>query len=337
MARPRDAQLRGPSRDPEVPGPRRNGARRLAGADPGQPRRLPPPEQPRPRHPAPVPSGLRGGQPPLLRPPPERSGVAARGGLRQGDRSEMGDRLGGAHALQRELRLPADAPPGGPSGNRQGDRRVRMAPRRALVPPGVKHPGGSRHPSRRVGGGVHHQALLGVRDAARPLLAGVSGGASAVGGLGGVGGGLRRRCRSPLWSGLRPLPRGTAAVGIRRRGPPDPRPARAPRGSRGLDMEPGNLNPLEIFAVLTSAGGTWLLARNSPLGWWIGLVGIVLYGFVFYQARLFAEIGLQVVYFVTSLQAIYIWLHGGERKRERPGSRISPLWVLSTLVLARAG
>lgn len=94
------------------------------------------------------------------------------------------------------------------------------------------------------------------------------------------------------------------------------------------------MEPLEIFAVLTSAGGTWLLARNSPLGWWIGLVGIVLYGFVFYQARLFAEIGLQVVYFVTSLQAIYIWLHGGEKKRERPLSRISLRWVLITVVLA---
>jgi nicotinamide mononucleotide transporter len=94
------------------------------------------------------------------------------------------------------------------------------------------------------------------------------------------------------------------------------------------------MDPLEAFAVLTSAGGTWLLARNSPLGWWIGLVGIVLYGFVFYQARLFAEIGLQVVYFVTSLQAIYIWLHGGAKKRERPISRISPRWVLITLVLA---
>lgn len=99
-------------------------------------------------------------------------------------------------------------------------------------------------------------------------------------------------------------------------------------------MELGNLNPLEVLAVLTSAGGTWLLARNSPLGWWIGLVGIVLYGFVFYQARLFAEIGLQVVYFVTSLQAIYIWLYGGEKKKERPVSRISPKWVLITLVLA---
>jgi nicotinamide mononucleotide transporter len=99
-------------------------------------------------------------------------------------------------------------------------------------------------------------------------------------------------------------------------------------------MDVHNLNPLEVLAVLTSAGGTWLLARNSPLGWWIGLVGIVLYGFVFYQARLFAEIGLQVVYFVTSLQAIYIWLHGGDRKKQRPVSRIPPRQVLITLVLA---
>jgi nicotinamide mononucleotide transporter len=94
------------------------------------------------------------------------------------------------------------------------------------------------------------------------------------------------------------------------------------------------MNPLEIFAVVTSAGGTWLLAKNRPLGWWVGLVGITAYAFVFYRVRLFAEVGIQVVYFVTSLQAIWIWLHGGRRKQERPVGRITPRWAFLTLLAA---
>jgi nicotinamide mononucleotide transporter len=94
------------------------------------------------------------------------------------------------------------------------------------------------------------------------------------------------------------------------------------------------MDPLEIFAVVTSAACTWLLAKNKPLGWWIGLVGVTAYAVVFYRVRLFAEVGIQVVYFVTSLQAIWIWLHGGRQKKERPIGRLTLRWALITLVVA---
>lgn len=94
------------------------------------------------------------------------------------------------------------------------------------------------------------------------------------------------------------------------------------------------MDPLELFAVITSAGGTWLLARNRPLGWWVGLVGIVVYAIVFYRVRLFAEVGIQVVYFVTSLQAIWLWLHGGSARKERPVGRITSRQIVITLIAA---
>jgi nicotinamide mononucleotide transporter len=73
---------------------------------------------------------------------------------------------------------------------------------------------------------------------------------------------------------------------------------------------------------------------NRPLGWWIGLVGVVAYAVVFYRVRLFAEVGIQAVYFVTSLQAIWIWLHGGQQKQERPVSRLTLRWALILLAVA---
>lgn len=74
---------------------------------------------------------------------------------------------------------------------------------------------------------------------------------------------------------------------------------------------------LEMSAVVTGAWSVWLLSRNSPLGWWVGLMSVVLFAWVFAGVRLYAEVGIQVFYFVTSVQAIWIWLRGGDRGNER--------------------
>ncbi|WP_254567994.1 nicotinamide riboside transporter PnuC [Oscillatoria sp. HE19RPO] len=84
---------------------------------------------------------------------------------------------------------------------------------------------------------------------------------------------------------------------------------------------------LEAVAVVTSAWSVWLLSKNSPLGWWIGLVGVLAYTWVFYQVRLYGEVAIQLFYLVTSLQAIYSWLHGGENHTEKPIARIPPRWM----------
>lgn len=99
---------------------------------------------------------------------------------------------------------------------------------------------------------------------------------------------------------------------------------------------PIELSVLETVAVVTYAWSVWLLAKNNPLGWWIGLIGTALYGIVFYQAKLYAEVGLQAFYFITSLQAIYIWLRGGQNHTEKPVGHISRKGLILTVILAIA-
>lgn len=91
------------------------------------------------------------------------------------------------------------------------------------------------------------------------------------------------------------------------------------------------LAPLEAVASVAYAWSVWLLARNHPLGWWVGLVGVSAYAVVFFEARLLAEVGLQAVYFVTSLQAIWLWLRGGPARTERPVSSLPAWWWAATL------
>jgi len=95
------------------------------------------------------------------------------------------------------------------------------------------------------------------------------------------------------------------------------------------------LTHLEAWAAVSFAWSVWLLARNHPAGWFVGLLGVSLYGLLFWQVKLYGEVGLQAFYFLTSLQAIWIWRRAREpladdssARAERPVGRIPRFWLL---------
>ena len=104
---------------------------------------------------------------------------------------------------------------------------------------------------------------------------------------------------------------------------------------------PGSQTTIEVFSVITGVWSVWFLSRNHPFGWFIGLPSVAGFAIVFFQVRLFAEVGIQIFYFVTSLQAIYIWLRGGQGRTPRPVSSADrrvllltiPAVVVATLLL----
>ncbi len=93
-------------------------------------------------------------------------------------------------------------------------------------------------------------------------------------------------------------------------------------------------NPLETFAVVTGAVSVWLLAHNKVAGWFVALASVAAFGWVFYQVKLYGEVGIQTFYFFTSLQAIWLWMRGGADRQERPVRRVPGRLVLPTLVVA---
>lgn len=96
---------------------------------------------------------------------------------------------------------------------------------------------------------------------------------------------------------------------------------------------------LELFAAVVGAISVWLSVRQNVLSWPTAIVNVVLYTLVFYQARLYADMGLQVVYAVLSVYGWYEWLYGGEGRTELHVSRTSPSLaaLLSLIALAGAG
>lgn len=71
------------------------------------------------------------------------------------------------------------------------------------------------------------------------------------------------------------------------------------------------MNPYEAIGVLFGIVSVWLIAHQNVWGWPSGLVNVLLFIVVFYDARLYAATGLQVVYVALLLYGWYSWQRGG--------------------------
>ena len=92
------------------------------------------------------------------------------------------------------------------------------------------------------------------------------------------------------------------------------------------------MSPLELIAALVGALSVWLSVRQNIWSWPTAIVNVVLYAIVFYEAKLYADMGLQVVYAVLSIYGWYEWLYGGAGRTElrvtRTGARLGVLLAL---------
>ena len=71
------------------------------------------------------------------------------------------------------------------------------------------------------------------------------------------------------------------------------------------------MSTLELAAALVGAISVWLSVRQHIWSWPTAIVNVVLYAVVFFQAKLYADMGLQVIYAVLSVYGWYEWLYGG--------------------------
>ncbi len=92
------------------------------------------------------------------------------------------------------------------------------------------------------------------------------------------------------------------------------------------------IGPLEISANLITTASILLAGRNSIHTWWTGIIGCVLFGVLFYDARLYADVALQVFFLATSISGWWAWLHG-RRGEPLPITR-SGVRLLLTLFVA---
>lgn len=91
---------------------------------------------------------------------------------------------------------------------------------------------------------------------------------------------------------------------------------------------------IELIAVVLTLLAVFLTARQIIWCWPLGMVSVTLYALVFYNAKLYADMGLQALYFGLAIYGWWAWLHGGEGHGEL---RVSLASNRARMVLATIG
>src|SRR5688500_625675 len=92
-------------------------------------------------------------------------------------------------------------------------------------------------------------------------------------------------------------------------------------------------SPLEGIAAVFGVVSVYLSTRQNIWSWPTAIVNVGLYTIVFYQGRLYGQMGLQPIYLALSAYGWYQWLHGGAQRSELRVTRASPRLLATLAVL----
>lgn len=111
----------------------------------------------------------------------------------------------------------------------------------------------------------------------------------------------------------------------------------APACSATLPAVPGlPCDAFELAAAVVGAISVYLSVRESVWSWPTGIANVLMYVWVFLCARLYADMGLQVVYAAISVYGWWHWLHGGADRSVLPVTRMPRRWLLPVALLTAA-
>ena len=81
--------------------------------------------------------------------------------------------------------------------------------------------------------------------------------------------------------------------------------------------------PLETLAAVFGAVSVYLSVKENVWSWPTAIVNVTLYILVFWRAKLYADMALQVVYIGISVYGWHQWLHGGAGRTALPVTRLT--------------
>ncbi|QGZ38801.1 nicotinamide mononucleotide transporter [Pseudoduganella flava] len=76
--------------------------------------------------------------------------------------------------------------------------------------------------------------------------------------------------------------------------------------------------PLELLSFALSIATVWLNIRQNHWAWLFAILSSALYGAVFYESKLYGDMGLQLVFIAVSVWGWYQWLRGDDSHERLP-------------------
>ncbi len=97
------------------------------------------------------------------------------------------------------------------------------------------------------------------------------------------------------------------------------------------------IDPLELTASLLGLASVWLVVRRNILGFPIGLVMVLMYAWIFFQAKLYSDVLLQIFFAVMQIHGWITWKsarHDAEDKIEIRTFSKNQWWLTGGFLLA---
>ncbi|MDD2552618.1 MAG: nicotinamide riboside transporter PnuC [Dysgonamonadaceae bacterium] len=103
-------------------------------------------------------------------------------------------------------------------------------------------------------------------------------------------------------------------------------------------IEAVDLNQLiEIIAVVFGVLSVWYAHKENIWVFPLGIINVLIYIYICISARLYANAGINVVYFLTNVYGWYMWSRTNEDQESlqisRNTNKQNALWLLSAIIL----
>ena len=90
----------------------------------------------------------------------------------------------------------------------------------------------------------------------------------------------------------------------------------------------------ELIAALLGAISVWLVVKRNVMAFPIGIVMVVIYAWIFFQAKLYSDMLLQFVFAVMQVQGWWVWKHSQHDSDDRIEVRSlsTQQWIYTGLI-----
>ncbi len=93
------------------------------------------------------------------------------------------------------------------------------------------------------------------------------------------------------------------------------------------------ISVLEITATVSGFLGAFLAVRANIWNWFFGILTVSLHFFLFFRVKLYADMGLQLIYFGYQFYGLYQWLYGNENKTALTIRNLTPMLLYRVLFI----
>ena len=96
------------------------------------------------------------------------------------------------------------------------------------------------------------------------------------------------------------------------------------------------MTPIEITAVIFGFLCVYFTIKENIWCWPTGLVQVFLYIFIFFEAKLYSDVILHIIYVGMQFYGWYFWLHGGKMRKEAVVSQLPRTQLVGSLIVSVA-